>query len=134
MQSFVLRVGADNAITPHRTEQLSEEALCQLLHTDVTERLRAFEAPESFVRQGISLCYYIDARGGERELDSNFCGTCLYHTGCPIYGDLILTAAQDDALRGMSEAECDELAQWLTRQFPFLSTETSPESRRSSLI
>lgn len=121
MQRFVLRVGASAQMTRHSVENVSEDTLCALLQTDVTERLRAFEAPDAFAEQGISLCYHIDGRGGERELDSNFCGTCFYHTGCPVYGDLIFSAVQNGELRGMSEQECHVLAQWLYQQFPFLS-------------
>lgn len=123
MLQYVLRVEASGRIIQHAIEKLCEETLCGLLQTDVTERLRAFEAPEVFAQQGISLCYYIDARGGECALDSNFCGTCLYHTGCPIYGDLIFAAVQNDTLRGMTAAECDHLADWLNRQFPSLTRE-----------
>lgn len=121
MQLFVLRVSASAQIMRHAVAALDEASLCKLLHTDVTERLRAFETPDAFAEQGISLCYHIDGRGGERGLDSNFCGTCLYHTGCPVYGDLIFSAVQNGAPRGFSQSECDALAQWLSQQFPFLS-------------
>lgn len=118
---FVVRVGADARVTTESAGTLCEETLCTLLRTDVTERLRAFEVPPAFAKAQLGLCYFIDGRGGERQLDSNFCGTCLYHTGCPVYGDLIFAAVEQDAPRSMTEAECHTLADWLREQFPFLA-------------
>lgn len=118
---FVVRVGADARVTTEAAAHLNEDVLCRLLDTDVTERLRAFEVPPAFAEARLGLCYFIDGRGGERQLDSNFCGTCLYHTGCPVYGDLIFAAVEQDAPRAMTAAECQLLAAWLCEQFPFLA-------------
>lgn len=118
---YLVRVSSGAAVTKEAVPDCSEHTLRKLLSAEVTERLRAFESPEAFAREGITLCYYIDGRGGERQLDSNFCGTCLYHTGCPIYGDLLFAAVQDQIPRGMTAAECDVLIAWLCEQFASLS-------------
>lgn len=118
---YLVRVSSDATVAKEAAYDCSEQTLCALLSAEVTERLRALESPEAFAKQGITLCYYIDGRGGERQLDSNFCGTCLYHTGCPIYGDLLFAAVQDQIPRGMTAAECDVLIAWLCEQFASLS-------------
>lgn len=118
---YLVRVSSNATVTKEAVFDCSEQTLCDLLATDVTERLRALEAPEAFTEQDIALCYYIDGRGGERQLDANFCGTCLYHTGCPIYGDLLFAAVQAHTPRSMTAAECDILIPWLCEQFASLS-------------
>ncbi len=118
---YLVRVTTAAAVKKEPVSDCSEQTLCDLLSAEVTERLRAFEAPAAFTQQGITLCYYIDGRGGERQLDSNFCGTCLYHTGCPVYGDLLFAAVQENTPRSMTAAECDILVAWLCEQFTTLS-------------
>ena len=93
----------------------------ELLHTDVTERMRLPVMPQAFAGRFV-LCYFIDARGGERALPVNFAGTCFYHTGCPIYGDLLLAACSGDsgspAVSGLTASECETLTAWLSAEFP----------------
>ena len=91
-----------------------------LLQTDVTERYLFSVQPEQFAGQ--VLCYLIDARGGERGLPVNLCGTCLYHTGCPIYGDLLIGRCtddpQDETVTGFTPEEAAQIAAWMHAQFP----------------
>lgn len=100
---------------------VTPEHLAALLDTDVTERMRLPEMPESLAGR-FALCYFIDARGGEKSLPVNFAGTCFYHTGCPIHGDLLLAACAENSesteVSGLTEAECETLTAWLTAQFP----------------
>lgn len=96
------------------------ELIPAMLHTDVTERLRLAAQPEGFP-EGAALCYFIDARGGEKALPANFTGTCFYHTGCPIYGDLILAKCSvsdpEGEAEGFTEAEAGMLRLWLKSEF-----------------
>lgn len=91
-----------------------------LLDTDVTERLVLPVRPPEWAEDRL-LCYLIDARGGDRALPANFLGTCFYHTGCPIFGDLLLAQCsaenRSDAVNGMSQADADTLTDWLKTQF-----------------
>ncbi|MBQ5335365.1 MAG: hypothetical protein J6Z45_05395 [Oscillospiraceae bacterium] len=100
---------------------VTPELLAALLGTDVTERYRLPEAPDAFAGKS-ALCYFIDARGGEKALPVNFAGTCFYHTGCPIHGDLLLAVCSEDCgekeVSGLTAAECDLLTAWLNAQFP----------------
>lgn len=100
---------------------VTPEQLAALLGTDVTERMRLQEMPDAFSGR-FALCYFIDARGGEKSLPVNFAGTCFYHTGCPIHGDLLLASCGADSAgtdaSGFSEAECETLAAWVSAQFP----------------
>ena len=50
--------------------------LADLLHTDVTERLRVSRMPELPDAGDAVLCFVIDARGGDRSLPANTTGTC----------------------------------------------------------
>lgn len=102
-------------------ERAPDDALlAALLHTDVTERLRLPAKPESFSGD-TALCYFIDARGGEKALPVNFAGTCFYHTGCPIYGDLLLAkcsaANPEGEIEAFSGAESGILREWLRDTF-----------------
>ena len=94
--------------------------LAALLHTDVTERLRLPVKPAEFPGDA-ALCYFIDARGGERGLPVNFAGTCFYHTGCPIFGDLLLARCSiehpEGAIEAFSGAESRILRTWLRENF-----------------
>ena len=101
--------------------------LADLLHTDVTERLRVSVNLPQLDSADAVLCFFIDARGGDRQLPSNPLGTCLYHTGCPIYGDLIFAlCAQDSdsaAVSGFDAAQYPQLLDWLQGDFAaFLHT------------
>ena len=100
--------------------QPDDVLLAELLHTDVTERLRLPAVPTGFPAD-TALCYFIDARGGEKALPVNFCGTCFYHTGCPIHGDLLLAACSiaepEGAVRGFTAEEAALLLEWLNRDF-----------------
>lgn len=95
--------------------------LADLLHTDVTERLRVSRMPELPDAGDAVLCFVIDARGGDRSLPANTTGTCLYHTGCPIYGDLIFVlCAQDSdsaAVSGFNAKQYAQLLAWLQTDF-----------------
>jgi len=51
--------------------EVPEETLCTLLNTDVYERMRISVVPENLESQGFVLCYFIDARGGDKQLPSN---------------------------------------------------------------
>ena len=120
---FLVRISASGVLS--RTDAgfgaVTEEALAALLDTDVTERLRLPALPPEW-DSACPLCYFIDARGGDRGLPANFAGTCFYHTGCPIFGDLLLAACSPDsaetAVRGLTAPEADCLMQWLAEQFP----------------
>ncbi len=122
-QKFLLRIpvsGSAEAV-PVPEGILPPELPASLLQTDVTERYRVPVMPEA-LQDAFVLCYLIDARGGERSLPVNFIGTCFYHTGCPIYGDLLLCACTDEhgdeAVSGLTAAQTDLLRQWLAAQFP----------------
>ena len=95
--------------------------LADLLHTDVTERLRVSQMPELPDAGDAVLCFFLDARGGDRQLPANALGTCLYHTGCPIYGDLIFAlCAQDSdsaAVSGFDAGQYAQLLAWLQADF-----------------
>lgn len=125
MERFVVKIGAEElSPIPVPMQTADTESLCALLQTDVFERLRVPQQPSFFAGSGKVLCYFIDGRGGEKHLPANLCGTCFYHTGCPIYGDLILllcgTDMHDTTLCGMSRTEADALCKWLREQFAFL--------------
>ena len=125
----LLRVSTDGVpeqipVTPG---SVTRALLADLLHTDVTERLRvSVNLPQLDAADAV-LCFFIDARGGDRQLPSNPLGTCLYHTGCPIYGDLIFVlCAQDSdsaAVSGFDAAQYPQLLAWLQSDFAaFLHT------------
>lgn len=122
MQSYLLRITAGGAAERIAAEEtpVSGEQLAALLQTDVTERMRIPVMPEA-LGEGRVLCYFIDARGGDRGLPANFLGTCFYHTGCPVYGDLLIALCsaerESDAAFGMTEAEAETVEAWLKTQF-----------------
>ncbi len=123
MEQFLIRIPAEGGlqiIPAEETAPLPDALLCELLHTDVTERLRLPRKPQGFPDDA-ALCYLIDARGGEKALPANFTGTCFYHTGCPIYGDLLLVkgsiADPDGAANAFTEAEAQTLCAWLREEF-----------------
>ena len=111
----VIPAGAENGVIP-------AETLAELLETDVTERMRIPAAPAELTGENRVLCYWIDARGGEKDLPVNFCGTCFYHTGCPIHGDLLIAPADSDAeestIWGFTQEYAEAVAAWLKAQFP----------------
>lgn len=122
----LLRITADG-----KPEQITVSAgsvtqamLAGLLHTDVTERLRVSRYPEQLCTGNTVLCFFLDARGGDRALSTNTLGTCLYHTGCPIYGDLIFAlCAQDSdsaAVSGFDSEQYAQLLAWLQTDFSAL--------------
>ena len=121
---YLIRVPARGipAAEPTAQETVTQEQLAALLHTDVTERMRLPVMPDELADEESVICYFIDARGGERGLAANFCGTCFYHTGCPIYGDLLLARCEQDAdsaaVIGFTESETAALMDWLRAQFP----------------
>lgn len=122
MQTYLLRIvaaGAAETVTVSESP-VSAQTLAKLLHTDVTERMRIPVTPDAFAGK-LALCYFIDARGGDRGLPANFLGTCFYHTGCPVYGDLLIAACPEDsssdAVFGFTEAQRDQLYMWLREQF-----------------
>ena len=128
MTARVLRIKADSQICETLTlQEVSEQTVCSLLGTDVTERLHVPAEP-SFLQDtpDLVLCYLIDARGGEKALPTNLCGTCFYHTGCPVYGDLVLVLCSrneaDTSLFGLDAKQADALVRWLSEQFPFLQS------------
>lgn len=122
MQTYLMRItasGVVEAVTVTETP-VPAQTLAALLHTDVTERMRIPVMPEKLAGE-LALCYFIDARGGDRRLPTNFLGTCFYHTGCPVYGDLLIAACREDsesdAVFGFTEAQKDLLHMWLQEQF-----------------
>lgn len=122
MQTYVLRIptsgGAEEIAL---SEPITAQTLAELLQTDVTERMRIPVMPDAFGDDCV-LCYFIDARGGDKALAANFLGTCFYHTGCPVYGDLLIAKcsaeSENAAVSGFSETELHTLRDWLTEQFP----------------
>lgn len=122
MQTYLLRITAAGAAEPVciHTQPVPAETLAALLHTDVTERMRIPVMPEALAGERV-LCYFIDARGGDRGLPANFLGTCFYHTGCPVFGDLLIAFCEQDSrsetVSGFTEAELQVLQSWLKAQF-----------------
>lgn len=122
MQTYILRIpSAGGAEEIPLQTNADAQTLAALLHTDVTERMRVPVMPESFPADCV-LCYFIDARGGDKELPANFFGTCFYHTGCPVFGDLLLAKCSADSdsaeISGFSDEELHMLREWLNAQFP----------------
>lgn len=119
----LLRVNADGTMEQIMLSggSVTQDMLAGLLHTDVTERLRVSRYPEQIAAGDSVLCFYLDARGGDRSLPANTLGTCLYHTGCPICGDLIFVlCAQDhhsDAVSGFDPEQYAQLLAWLHTEF-----------------
>ena len=101
---------------------IPQETLCSLLQTDVAERLRIAVRPES-LDEDAALCYLTDARGGDKSLLANWIGTCFYHTGCPVFGDLLICKCPQEHpeadVSGFSEEQKDLLLTWLGNEFPF---------------
>lgn len=122
MQTYLLRITAAGVVETVTAEAspVPAQMLAALLHTDVTERMRIPVMPEEFAG-ALALCYFIDARGGDRGLPANFLGTCFYHTGCPVYGDLLIAACPEengnDMVFGFTAAQKDLLYSWLQEQF-----------------
>ncbi len=106
---------------PVPAPEITQEMLAALLQTDVTERMRMPVMPDGLADSAV-LCYFIDARGGERGLQANFPGTCFYHTGCPIFGDLVLALCDRDSdsavISALDPQQADLLTQWLHAQLP----------------
>lgn len=121
-EHYLVRVPVSGGAEVIAAENLSAEALAALLHTDVTERMRVPVRPPFLTEEREVLCYLIDARGGEKGLPMNFCGTCFYHTGCPVCGDLLLVRctdeAEESAVFGFSQEHAQQLAEWVQGQFP----------------
>lgn len=122
---YLVRVPVSGACTVLPVpESVTEQILAELLETDVTERMRMPAAAQTDERS--VLCYFIDARGGEKNLPVNFRGTCFYHTGCPIHGDLLLARCPADAAEtgvfGLDAAEAERLCAWVHAQFPDLQS------------
>lgn len=95
-------------------ETVPPEMLAAHLHTDVTEQMGLFQPPLPH------LCYWIDARGGEKQLPSNFCGTAFYHTGCPIFGDLLLAVSEQETVNSLTAPQAETVRAWLRTMFPDL--------------
>lgn len=123
MEHYILRIPAAGSpeTIPVGDAPLAPETAAALLCTDVTERMRIPVMPEGMDAEYV-LCYLIDARGGDKCLPANFIGTCFYHTGCPVCGDLLLvkcTEQSDNAdAYGFSGEEANLLQAWLKAQFP----------------
>lgn len=109
---------------PADSGEIAEATLAAHLDTDVTERLRITEPLQGLL--DASVCYFIDARGGDKALDTNFIGTALYHSDCPLFGDLLFArcGAQDaeGSVSAFTDAEAEALLTWLRAQFPGLLT------------
>ena len=123
LSESLIRVSADGkpeqiSVTPG---SVTRAMLADLLHTDVTERLRVPEMPAQLAAEDAVLCFFIDARGGDRALPANPLATCLYHTGCPVFGDLIFVlCAQDSdsaAASGFDAQQSAQLRTWLKTEF-----------------
>ena len=123
LNESLMRICADGRPEqiPVASGSVTRATLADLLHTDVTERLRVSRMPEQLKAENAVLCFFIDARGGDRSLPANPLGTCLYHTGCPIYGDLIFAlCAQDSdsaAVSGFDGMQSEQLRAWLHEDF-----------------
>lgn len=122
MQTYILRIPSAGGAEEITLQDVPDaQTLAALLHTDVTERMRIPVMPDAFAEDCV-LCYFIDARGGDKELPANFLGTCFYHTGCPVYGDLLIAKCSADSdsaeISGFSADELQTLRDWLTAQFP----------------
>ncbi len=123
-QQFLLRLPASGGaeLIPVSTGVIPDSMLCSLLQTDMTERMRVPVLPEILSDSARVLCYFIDARGGDKGLPVNTPGTCFYHTGCPIFGDLLLALCDQNSdsgeIHGFSEQECIQLKEWLHQQLP----------------
>ena len=122
-RDILLRIPAANRLEIEFLKECAapdDALLASLLHTDVTERLRLFEMPDGFA-ENTALLYFIDARGGEKGLPVNFCGTCFYHTGCPIHGDLLLAkcdaASPEGQISAFTADEAELLLRWLKQEF-----------------
>ncbi|MBQ8921304.1 MAG: hypothetical protein IJ060_03975 [Oscillospiraceae bacterium] len=121
-QQYLLRLpaagGAERIPVPEGG--ITGALLCDLLQTDVTERMRVPVMPDALADSAKVLCYFLDARGGDKGLPANTPGTCFYHTGCPILGDLLLCFCDQAgaAVSGFSEAQISLLTDWLHAQFP----------------
>ncbi len=113
-----------DAVSQSLTLSTADADVCSLLQTDVTERCCVSVLPPFLRESEMRLCYLIDGRSGEKDLPANLCGTCLYHTGCPIYGDMIFVlchqAETDETCFGMSRQQAEQLCTWLKTQFAFL--------------
>lgn len=127
MPYYLLRIpanGEPETVSLPDNAHPDDALLAALLHTDVTERLRLAAAP-GFCGDETALCYFIDARGGEKNLPVNFIGTCFYHTGCPVHGDLLLLCCgrndPQGAVSGFSEQEAAALLTWLRQEFGSIS-------------
>lgn len=120
---YLIRICASGGMERTAVEAgaVPQEQLQMLLHTDALERYRVPVRPE-FPDTDRALCYLIDARSGDRELPMNFIGTCFYHTGCPVCGDLLLGFSGADAdgteIFGLTKVQSDLLLSWLHAQFP----------------
>ena len=122
-QQYLIRVTAEGVreAVAVPAGDIPQEIPAALLDTDVTERLRIPFRPDALTGERL-LCYLIDARSGDRELPMNFIGTCFYHTGCPVCGDLLLGFSGADAdgteIFGLTKVQSDLLLAWLHAQFP----------------
>ncbi|MCQ2416982.1 MAG: hypothetical protein MJ071_04115 [Oscillospiraceae bacterium] len=120
--AYLIRIttGGRMESIPVSETKVSQTVLADLLQTDVTERMRLSVMPDGMPEEQV-LCYFIDARGGERELPVNFLGTCFYHTGCPIYGDLLIALCQadceTDTVYSFSPEQYDTVQAWLLEQY-----------------
>lgn len=123
LNESLMRICADGRPEqiPVSPGSVTRAMLADLLHTDVTERLRVPPMPEQPEAENAVLCFFIDARGGDRALPANPLGTCLYHTGCPIYGDLIFALCSQDsdsaAVSGFDSMQSEKLRKWLYEEF-----------------
>lgn len=128
---YLLRVRSDGTPEqiPAAAGRVTQKLLAELLGTDVTERFRVSQKPPELQAGDSVLCFFLDARSGDRSLNANTLATCLYHTGCPIYGDMIFAlCAQDSdsaAVSGFDEMQYAQLFAWLKRDFSALLHENN---------
>lgn len=126
LSESLLRVRADGTLEqiPVAAGGVTQIMLADLLHTDVTERLRVSQRPANLRVGDAVLCFFLDARSGDRSLDANTLGTCLYHTGCPIHGDLIFALCAQDSdsaeVSGFDAVQYAQLLAWLQTDFSAL--------------
>ena len=82
-ERYLLRLPASGGTERIAVPQsgVSGGLLAALLHTDVTERMRLPVMPEAFAGRFV-LCYFIDARGGERTA-GQFCGNLFLSQRLP---------------------------------------------------
>lgn len=125
-ETFVVEISAEtNKAERVRMYDVTTENVCKHLQTDEIQRIPVSKMPPFLMGCDGMLCYVIDAKGYEKALPSNLCGTCLFHTGQPILGTILFVICPEDisdpAMEGFDASETEQLLSWLIGEFPFLT-------------